>query len=113
MLANKYGIECLSSLALKKLHQTLIVWELSVERVQDVVSVARYTYQNTSSASRCPLRYIVIDYIVSEHWVVTKSPDFDDLLEEGGEFAVDFWKSVSGTFVVPDEGGEWIRPFLP
>ena len=93
VLGNKYGIDNLTSLALCKLHQTLKLFHLyQQQRINDVIELVRYTYENTLRSANDALRMLVTEYIVAEIDTIGKSAAFKLLLEEGGEFVVDFWE---------------------
>ena len=90
VIGDKYDIEDLSSLALYRLHKTLSVFSLYDNRIEDVLQLVRYAYQNTRQEDR--LRGLVTKYITTEVDTIGKSPAFHSLLEEGGEFVGDFWR---------------------
>jgi len=92
ILGDKYGIDNLTTLALHKLHKTLIMFHLCDSRIGDILQLIRYTFQNTRESSKDPLRTLVTNYVVTEIDVIGKSADFQCLLEEGGEFVAEFWK---------------------
>lgn len=94
VLGNKYGIDNLVCLALHKLHETLTLFRLFENRASDVIELVRYAYDNTQQSSDDALRALVVEYIGAEIDVIGRSPEFRELLEEGGEFVVDFWKTV-------------------
>jgi hypothetical protein len=92
-------IDPLKRLALHKLHQTLLKFKLYDRRVGDVVELARYVYDH--GEDRKPngtiedLRKLVVEYIACEVSTIGKHEAFVPLLQEGGEFVVDFWGIIA------------------
>lgn len=92
-------IDPLKRLALHKLHQTLLKFKLYDRRVGDVVELARYAYDH--GEDRKPngtienLRKLVVEYIACEVLIIGKHEAFVPLLQEGGEFVVDFWGIIA------------------
>ncbi|KAI4653963.1 hypothetical protein J4E93_001731 [Alternaria ventricosa] len=92
-------IDPLKRLALHKLHHTLLKFKLYDRRVSDVVELARYAYDN--GEDRKPdgtiedLRKLVVEYIACEVSTIGKHEAFAPLLQEGGEFVVDFWRIIA------------------
>jgi len=95
-LGEKWGVEKLKVLALYKLHRTLSIYPLDLEKLQHIVDLVRYTY----SDERIPdlingidkLRELVCCYIASRTEVSLLHNSFLTLLVEGGPFVRDFWK---------------------
>ncbi|KAI4652836.1 uncharacterized protein J4E78_007663 [Alternaria triticimaculans] len=92
-------IDPLKRLALHKLHQTLLKFKLYDRRVGDVVELARYAYDNGEDrkpdGSIEDLRKLVVEYIACEVSTIGKHEAFAPLLQEGGEFVVDFWRIIA------------------
>ncbi|KAI4637423.1 hypothetical protein J4E83_000239 [Alternaria metachromatica] len=92
-------IDPLKRLALHKLHQTLLKFKLYDRRVGDVVELARYAYDNgedrKADGSIEDLRKLVVEYIACEVSTIGKHEAFALLLQEGGEFVVDFWRIIA------------------
>jgi hypothetical protein len=94
VFADKYNIQPLRLLALKKLHQTLTIFNLYAERVGDIVGLVKFTYENTvERVVTEELRDLVVGYVVSELEKIS-GEEFDHLIREGGDFVVDFWHKV-------------------
>jgi hypothetical protein len=94
VFADKYGIQPLRLLALKKLHQTLTIFTLYAQRVGDIVGLVKFTYENTvERVVTEELRDLVVGYVVSELEKIS-GEEFDHLIGEGGNFVVDFWHKV-------------------
>lgn len=76
-----------------------MLFNLYEERVGDIVRLARYVYDHIPDRSQegtvHELRHLVVEYIASEVDVVGRHAEFHALLEEGGEFVMDFWSVVS------------------
>jgi hypothetical protein len=89
----------LRNLALHKLQNTLMGFELFKERVGDIVRLARYAYDHGADRSEEgvveDLRHLVVEYMASKVDVIGKHKEFYVLLEEGGEVVTDFWSAVS------------------
>ncbi|KAH3983539.1 hypothetical protein HBI24_014650 [Parastagonospora nodorum] len=89
----------LKSLALEKLHKSLIGLQLYNQRVGDVVKLARCAYEHGADRSKGgainELRQLVVEYMACEVDIIGKHKDFKLLLEDGGEFVTDFWGVVS------------------
>jgi hypothetical protein len=105
VFADKYDIQPLKLLALKKLHQTLTIFTLYAQRVGDIVGLVKFTYENTveravsshgNTADKVvteELRDLVVGYVVSKLEKIS-GEEFDHLIREGGDFVVDFWHKV-------------------
>lgn len=94
VFADKYDIQPLKMLALKKLHQTLAIFTPYAQRVGDIVGLVKFTYENTvDRAVTEDLRDLVVGYVVSELEKIS-GEEFDNLIGEGGDFVVDFWHKV-------------------
>lgn len=65
VFADRYDVEGLQRLSLSKLHDTLVKFNLYSERVADVVTLLKYTYQHTSNRTEQidELRSLVIGYV--------------------------------------------------
>lgn len=94
LLGDKYDITDLKSLALEKLHQTLLKFQLYESRIGDVLNLVRYVYENGPQDHEDSLRDLVTGYVVTEVDVIGKSSEFSTLLEEGGMFVSAFWTIV-------------------
>jgi hypothetical protein len=92
-------IDPLKRLALSKLHETLRRFKLYNRRVSDVVELARYAYEHgedrKSDGTIEDLRKLVVEYIACEVSTIGKHEAFALLLQEGGEFVVDFWRIIN------------------
>ncbi|PYI11724.1 hypothetical protein BO78DRAFT_466270 [Aspergillus sclerotiicarbonarius CBS 121057] len=90
ILADTYGILPLAELVLYKLATTLTQFRLCENNVGDVAELVRWSYQSTRPHDA--LRTLVTTYVVSVLGQISKSPGFQELLAEGGEFVLDFWQ---------------------
>jgi len=70
-------------LALHELHNVLVGFELYDSRIEDVISLLRYSYENTV---RGRLRELVAVYVACNVERFSKSNNFQDLLDEYGDF---------------------------
>jgi hypothetical protein len=89
----------LKSLALEKIHKTLMGFSLYDQRIGDIVAVVRYAYENgpdrVGNGTMNELRQMLVEYMACEVDIIGKHKDFQALLEEGGEFVTDFWALVT------------------
>lgn len=63
IFAEKYEIEGLADLAMKKLHMALCTFQLYSERIADISKLLRFVHLNISDAED-PLRALVMEYAV-------------------------------------------------
>jgi len=95
VFAEKYDIAELRKLALCKLKQILQDFHVYDERIEDIVSLIRYSYNNDNTRDNEPgedidtLRRLVIHYVVCLYETIAKDDGFLVLVEEGGPFARD------------------------
>ncbi len=84
-------MEALKTLSLHKLHKTLVTFTPYSARLGDVAELVRYTYEHTPDFAHemDDLRSLVTDYLTCEVTNLIRSPEFDQLLEQGGPFARD------------------------
>lgn len=88
ILADKYLVDELKELILHKLRSTLQAFELHNTRVVDIVELARFVYSNYDGLVE--LRTLVVEYVVLRHSLIDSSKVFEELLQEGGQFVVDY-----------------------
>lgn len=88
---DQYDIGTLRILALQKLRCHLSFFTLHAERIDDVVDLLKYTYENTADldSGMDALRDLVTDYVVCHPATVGKNLRFLALLEEPGKLARD------------------------
>ncbi|KAF2254762.1 hypothetical protein BU26DRAFT_144802 [Trematosphaeria pertusa] len=100
-IADRYIILALKDLALHKLHKDLMNFHFSpqrAERTRDIVELARFAYSNDNTMDRGDdghlddLRELVVEFMVLQIHIMEKSGEFEELLEEGGQFVLDFWR---------------------
>ncbi len=87
----------MKALALHKLHKTLCIFQLDDENVKDIVDLARYAYNEEGKGSEegiGGLRSMVCQYMVLNAAVLSTYTAFIELLAEGGQFVIDFFKFV-------------------
>jgi len=96
VLAEKWGVESLKMLALFKLHQTLRMLRLDVQRIQDIVELTRYTYSDETTPDlengNDGLRELICHYIAANAKMMATHASFMALLEDGGALPRDLWK---------------------
>jgi hypothetical protein len=105
VFADKYDVQPLKLLALKKLYQTLVIFTPYAQRVGDIVGLVKFTYENTVERAASSdentgdeivieeLRDLVVGYVMYELEKVS-GEEFNHLIGEGGDFVVDFWRKV-------------------
>lgn len=84
VFADCYGIAGLMDLSLNELHGTLVRFTLHTERVNDVVALIRYCYENTVPE---PLREVVTLYAACKLQKLWLSEEFHALVETYGELS--------------------------
>ncbi|PWY91782.1 hypothetical protein BO94DRAFT_617188, partial [Aspergillus sclerotioniger CBS 115572] len=92
ILADKYDITPLKDLVLYKLVRTLSLFNVCQSNVGNVTEWIRLAYQKTLPQD--PLRKLVIAYIVSHLGQFGGNEGFKELLDEGGDFVIDFWDKI-------------------
>jgi hypothetical protein len=89
--AENWGIDALKTLALFKLHKTLVSFTLYADRRPDVVELLRYTFSNDHTPDRVgavdDLRSLVMLYTACEVESLVHCPEFLSLIGEGGQLA--------------------------
>lgn len=89
-------IDSLDGLALHKIQRTLMDFHLYHARITDIIDLARYAYAHNQDrkddGTVDRLRQLVVDYIACEIDIIGNSKEWDELIEDGGEFVVDFWR---------------------
>ena len=92
VFAEKYDIQPLKQLALKKLQETLAIYTLYPERVEDVLTLLKYVYANTSESDpeQEDIRTMLAHYIGCEMEILVKDGEIKDLFSENEEMLNDF-----------------------
>jgi hypothetical protein len=91
VFGEKWGIEALKTLALHKLHKTLVSFTLYGARRTDIVELLRYAYSDEHTPDRVDvvddLRSLVMLYAGCEAESLVHCPEFLSLVGEGGQLA--------------------------
>lgn len=90
VFGEKWGVENLKTLALRKLHDTLSTFTLFEARRRDIVELLRFSYSDENTPDReviDELRSLVMLYVGCEVESLSQCPDFVILLGEGGRLA--------------------------
>ncbi|KAH6620345.1 hypothetical protein C7974DRAFT_231870 [Boeremia exigua] len=89
----------LKKLALHKLHKALVGFEPHVDRLGDVVELARYAYEHGEDRSEDgkidAMREMVLEYIVCHMKSMSADTELRSLMDGEGELAGDFWNIIS------------------
>lgn len=112
VLAERYDIKKLKSLALQKLHATLSQSNPSTTAYhRDVIVLIRYTYEKTLSRSRGyedELRMLVSCYVADEgSKAIAQSKQCLDLIEEVGAFARDLVSALLARMEIRSSLNSW------
>lgn len=83
ILADKYGVGRLRRLALARLHRTLTHWVVHRDRIPDLVALAHEIFENTVVLDDA--RRLIVDYLVCIIEDIRDSPEFQELLCQGGD----------------------------
>lgn len=94
VFAEKYDIQSLKTLSLRKLHKTLSNFTLFPERVGDIAKMLEYVYENTAEAvdGTEDIRTMLAHYIGCEMETLVKDGEFKDLMLHNGDMLGDFLK---------------------
>ena len=92
VFSEKYDIQPLKKLALKKLQQTLAIYTLYPSRVEDVLTLLKYVYAETAASKRKEedIRTMLMHYVGTEMEVLETHGDIKELLTEDHEMLSDF-----------------------
>lgn len=96
VFAEKFDIQPLKRLALKILHETLIIFSLHPQRVNDIVALIEFVYNETcvpvkgSEPMRDMLKHLMSVYTP----VLSEEKGFRDLLEENRDVLDDYCSCV-------------------
>lgn len=93
ILADKYGVEELRRLALCRLYRTLLAYDVHLERVSDLVTLAMEVYNNT--VERDPARSLVSGFLGCFIEDIRDCPDMREAIRRGGDFAEDMVYEMS------------------
>ena len=91
MFSHTYEVDTLGILALQKLRQSLIGYDIYKGRMDSVFELIRYTYLSTAdrSPSIDPLRELVVIYVVCVIEDLATEEWFSPILEGFGSFTRD------------------------
>ena len=94
VFAEKYDIQSLKKLCNQNLQQTLAIYTLYPERVDDVITLLKYVYANTTETvdGTEDIRTMLAHYVGTEMDTLNKFGDIKDLMLENGEILGDFLK---------------------
>ena len=92
VFAEKYDVQSLKALALKKLQETLAIFTLYPERVGDITSLLKYVYDNTAESEPGveDIRTMLAHYIGCEMETLVREGEIKALLASNGEMLNDF-----------------------
>ena len=94
VFAEKYDIQDLKSLCRQKLGQTLGLYTLYPERVEDITSLLKYVYANTNETvdGSEDIRTILAHCVGTEMATLNKYGEIKDLMLDNGDVLDDFLK---------------------
>ena len=97
VFAEKYDIQSLKTLALRKLHKTLSELRLFPERVGDITKLLEYVYANTPEAVEGTedIRAMLAHYVGCEMEMLMKDGEFKDLMLHNGDMLGDVLKTFA------------------
>lgn len=95
-----YMIDGLRDICLHMLHRDLVDLSLSAETIASVIDLVDFTYANTADDDRGvpggELRYLVLSFMISRKKELAAFPEFEELLVQGGNFVLDFFRGTLG-----------------
>lgn len=98
VFADKYRINVLKQLAVRKLHKTLAIYTIDSTDIRAIIELIRYTFSEDNTFDQDnhveDLRELLIAYTVSEIEIIGKCGQFLLLMEEGGAFVQKFWPAM-------------------
>ena len=80
VFADKYAIDSLKTLALKKLHRMLCVFNIYPRSVRDIADVLRYSFNHTRDSRDEPLRALLAQYVACKAEELDRWGDLGSLL---------------------------------
>lgn len=92
VLADKYDIPVLRKLSLHSLYETLVHFTLYQDRIGDVVSLVRYSFENTIESDK--LRSLLVGYCACFAKELSKGEEFQELMSECPDFAYGLVKEL-------------------
>ena len=97
VFAEKFDIQPLKRLALKILHETLTIFHLYPQRVNDIVALIRFGYNETCAPVKGsePMRDMLKHLMSVYTSVLSEGKDFRDLLEEDRDVLDDYCSCVA------------------
>lgn len=84
ILGDRYGVTRLMNVSFRKLHQTLVAYDVSGERVGEIVALLRFCYAELVPER---LRQLVIHFSSCNVEILWKDEQFRELLEEYGSLS--------------------------
>ena len=94
VFADYHGITALQTLALRKLHEALYKSDANKDNADTIVTLARYTYENTRPDRNDQLRTMISMYVASNYRQLQESYGIDLLVRTVGDFAGDLFQKL-------------------
>lgn len=94
-LGDKYGMDSLCQLVVSKTYDMLKEFFLDEEGLSGLIEFVQFVYLNTPPTYEKnidPMRHLAVSYIISILDDICNNEEFYELLREGGDFVVDFWR---------------------
>lgn len=98
IFAEKYLVDNLRILCLRKLHANLRDFELTVHTSEDILEILEFAYKNTArqESGDNELRTLIVHYAACKAEVLKRNTNLRSLLEANGEMACDLFYKVLG-----------------
>ncbi|KAG5963100.1 hypothetical protein E4U56_003002 [Claviceps arundinis] len=89
VFAQYYGVEALMDLSTQRLHKALCGFSLSIARINDILALIRYCYEQPDLKRLKKMVAMYSAAVVNSQIQEVVIEDFEDLLQERGDFAAD------------------------
>lgn len=88
VMADCWGVEALAELSKNKIHQILIVFNLTEDTIDMIINLVNYVCENTTDeGGRDILRDVLYRYCTIHIELLSRSEQFQELLRERGDLA--------------------------
>lgn len=96
IFADRYSIEALKQLTLRRLHQTLVKFTLYEERIPDITCLLSFSYNNTPDRTGTvdELRLLVVKYISCHIKRIHSDTSFVHMMKAEGPLSIDLLQEL-------------------